>query len=232
MTRQQQFVVKATVLAILVVFAIFSVSCGGGGTKTIPIPSRAGASPPTLSLSPINLSFGDQPAETSSNPASVTLTNTGTTALRITSIALTGSNASSFVHSTDCGDSVEAGGKCTFVIMFAPTVSGTQTATLTLTDNASGSPQSIGLSGKGTHDVILSWRPSATPGIAGYNIYRSTTSKAGSNPLNTSPLTGTSYADTKVQAGQEYWYWVTTIGLDGTMQSPSSPGVSVTIPSP
>jgi fibronectin type 3 domain-containing protein len=116
--------------------------------------------------------------------------------------------------------------------LFTPSANGTHKASLTITDNASGSPHSVSLSGMGLHDVILTWTPSTTPGIAGYNIFRSTTSREGATPLNSSPISGTTYADTTVQASQKYWYWVTAISSNGITQSPDSPEASATVPSP
>jgi hypothetical protein len=60
--------------------------------------------------------------------------------------------------------------------LFTPSAIGTRVASLGTTDNASGSPQTVPLSGAGTHDVILSWTASTTSGPVGYNVYRGTTS--------------------------------------------------------
>jgi fibronectin type 3 domain-containing protein len=106
-------------------------------------------------------------------------------------------------------------------------------ASLTIADNASGSPQSVSLSGTGTHDVILTWTPSATPGVTGYNVYRGTTSGAESaTPVNSSPIAGTTYVDTNVKAGQAYYYVVTAISSNGITQSSDSNQASATVPSP
>jgi fibronectin type 3 domain-containing protein len=127
---------------------------------------------------------------------------------------------------------VAAGGACTIAILFTPSASGTRGASLTITDNASGSPQSASLSGAGTHDVILSWIASPTSGIAGYNLYRGTTPGGESSaPLNSSPINSTVYADVNVTAGAQYYYVVTAVAWSGA-QSANSNEVSATIPSP
>ena len=62
---------------------------------------------------PSSLSYGDEKVGTASASQSVTLTNTGTATLGITSIAVTGANASSFVFANSCGTSLAAGANCT-----------------------------------------------------------------------------------------------------------------------
>ena len=185
------------------------------------------------SLSPSSLNFGNEPVDVTSTPQVVTLNNTGSAALSITSIAFTGANATDFTQNDTCGASVAAGGNCTIAISFAPLASGARGGSLTITDNASGSPQSVSLAGTGTHDVTLSWTDSTTPGIVGYNIYRGTTSGGeSSTPLNSTPINGTTYTDENVTAGAKYYYVVTAVASNGTTQSGNSNEVSATVPSP
>jgi streptogramin lyase len=111
--------------------------------------SGTSPTPAAVSLSATNISFGNQKVGTESASQSVTLTNTGGSALTITSVAVKGADASSFVFGSTCGASVVAGGSCSIHGHFAPTVTGPLSASVTITDNASGSPQSISLSGTG-----------------------------------------------------------------------------------
>jgi titin len=77
--------------------------------------------------------------------------------------------------------------------------------------------------------VTLSWTGSATSGVTGYNVYRGTTSGGESTtPLNSSPVTGTTFRDTNVQAGQTYYYVVTAV--DGSTQSSDSNQASAVVP--
>ena len=113
---------------------------------------------------------------------------------------------------------------------FTPSVAGAEAATLSITDNASGSPQTVSLSGTGTHDVILTWTASSTSGVVGYNVYRGTTSGGeGSIPLNSTPINGESYVDTSVTAGATYYYYITAVGSDGVQSAPSGE-VEATVP--
>ena len=64
------------------------------------------------------------------------MTNTGTAALSITSIAVTGTNATSFVFGNTCGASLAVGASCSIHGHFAPTTTGALTAAVATTDSA------------------------------------------------------------------------------------------------
>jgi hypothetical protein len=105
---------------------------------------------PTVSLSPASLAFATQVVFTTSAAQTVTLSNTGLGILTISKIAVTGQ----FTQTNTCGSQVAAGGSCIISVKFKPTTSGTLTGSVSITDNASGSPQKIALSGTGT-DIQL-----------------------------------------------------------------------------
>src|SRR5947199_391398 len=108
---------------------------------------------PGVGLAPTSLGFGNQPLATTSTPMTVTLTNTGTAALTINSFAASGDFAATSTGASSCPTSpatLSAGANCTINVTFTPTASGARTGTLSLTDNAGGSPQMITLSGNGT----------------------------------------------------------------------------------
>ena len=112
-----------------------------------------------------------------------------------------------------------------------PSTSSSETASISVADNVTGSPQTVSLSGSGIHNVNLSWTASTTSGVVGYNVYRGTTSGGeSSTPLNSSPVSGTTFMDESVTAGSTYYYVVTAVGSDG-VQSSVSGEVSVTVPS-
>ena len=113
----------AKALLLLVTFialAIFSASCGGGTTAAVPNAAASLA----VNLSPASLSFGSQPVESSSSAQTVTLINSGSAALTLSSLALTGTNASDFAQTNNCGSSVPAGANCTISVTFTPSASG------------------------------------------------------------------------------------------------------------
>jgi hypothetical protein len=186
---------------------------------------------PLARLSSATLSFEKQGVAITSAAQTVTLTNTGSAALSITHIAMVGANLGDFEEIADtCGGSVAAGSTCTFGVTFTPSAVGERTATLSITDNAPGSPQTVGLSGAGSHDVILSWTPSKTTGTVGYDIFRGTTSGGeSSTPLNATPINGTTYVDESVTPGATYYYVVTAVISNGA-QSAASSQTEATVP--
>jgi len=98
------------------------------------------------------LSFGNQQVKTTSAARTVTLTNSGNAALTIHSIGLSGSNSGDFQQQHTCPSSsstLAAGASCIISVTFTPTADGSRSASLAITDNASGSPQSVTLSGTG-----------------------------------------------------------------------------------
>ena len=107
-----------------------------------------------LSLTPASLAYTTQLINTSSASQAATLTNTGSVTVSITSIATSGP----YSQTNNCGTSLAANASCTINVVFTPTKSGTQTGTLTVTDNAPNSPQTAALSGVGT---VVSFSPTA-----------------------------------------------------------------------
>jgi hypothetical protein len=106
------------------------------------------------------------------------------------------------------------------------------------------------------HCVVLTWSPSPTWGIAGYNIYRGTKpGNESSTPLNNSPVAAgcgirvgrvvvrhyfhrvewqnaplCTWTDNNVQAGVTYFYHVKAINKDGVVQSVASREATATVP--
>src|ERR1035437_2616406 len=109
---------------------------------------------PVVSLSPTSLSFAATVQGTAAATQAITLKNTGNTALKLTGISITGANASSFSQTNTCGTSVAAGASCTITVTFRPASSGTLKATVSVADNASGSPQTVALTGTGTAPAV------------------------------------------------------------------------------
>lgn len=78
---------------------------------------------------------------------SVTLTNTGAANLAISSISVVGAVNGNFVQTNNCLATVASNGTCTINVTFAPTTTGSQSATVQILSNAASSPDSISLSG-------------------------------------------------------------------------------------
>ncbi len=106
--------------------------------------------PDTLTLSATSLNFGPpQLIGTMSGAQSEMLTNTGSSEVVISKIALTGTNAADFSQSNTCGSSLAASSNCTINVTFTPSQPGPRSASITISDNTTGSPQSAALTGTG-----------------------------------------------------------------------------------
>src|SRR5579863_8895254 len=113
-----------------------------------------------VTLSPSSFNFGSTPVGTGTAWETFTLANSGSSAVSISSVTVSGP----FVVSSNCGSSVAANGSCPIYVYFAPTASGAASGTLTVTDNASNSPQTSALSGSGGGTCATS--PNAPTGLA------------------------------------------------------------------
>jgi len=114
-----------------------------------------GVAPPKFNVTPASLSFGDAQTTTMSATQPVTVTNTSSGALTITSITFSGTSASQFSQTNNCGTSVPVGISCAINVVLEPTAAGGQPATL----NVSGGPgvtYSVALGGQGTVPFTLS----------------------------------------------------------------------------
>ncbi len=115
------------------------------------------ASGSAVSLGATNLSFGNQTVNTTSPTQTVTITNSGTSALTFSYIQIQGLNANNFTQTNTCGTSLAVNASCKINVTFTPDAIGTRAGNITLVNNASDSPQTIVLSGTG---VV------ASPGVA------------------------------------------------------------------
>jgi Bacterial Ig-like domain (group 2)/Abnormal spindle-like microcephaly-assoc'd, ASPM-SPD-2-Hydin len=123
------------------------------------------------SLSNTTRSFGSVGIGSTSAAKSVTLSNSASVALSVSSIAVTGD----YAQTNTCGSSVAARGSCTINITFTPTVAGSRPGTVTITDNATNSPQTITLTGTGVAPASLS---PATRSYASTKVGSTTASKS------------------------------------------------------
>jgi Beta-propeller repeat/Abnormal spindle-like microcephaly-assoc'd, ASPM-SPD-2-Hydin len=133
-----------------------------GSPQSAPLTGVGSA--PLVTLSPTSLNFGNQPVGVISGPQTSTVMNTGNATLIITSIQVTGTNSGDFAQSNNCGTSVPAGGTCTVTVTFTPSLVGSESASVTITDNAPDSPESLPLTGTGTPPVVTLSPPSLTFG--------------------------------------------------------------------
>jgi hypothetical protein len=85
---------------------------------------------------------------------SLVLQNGGSIALGISGVAIQGANAADFsIVSSNCG-TIAAAGSCTLTVGFRPGANGTRTANLAISDNASGTPHLVLMTGWGVDPAV------------------------------------------------------------------------------
>ena len=104
---------------------------------------------PIASLSPSSLNFGTVKTNTTSAAKTITLTNTGTTALTVSTVSVSGNFALATGTSCAHGTMLTPNAHCSILVTFKPTSKGSKSGTLTVTDNALHGTSTAGLSGTG-----------------------------------------------------------------------------------
>ncbi|HEY6339881.1 MAG TPA: choice-of-anchor D domain-containing protein [Bryobacteraceae bacterium] len=128
--------------------ATLTITDNGSGSPQSVTLSGTGETP-VVKLSTAALTFAAQTVETTSPSQPVTVTNSGPGTLVIKSIAFTGANPGDFAQTGNCPADLAVNAACTINVTFTPTATGSRTASMTITDNGSGSPQSVSLTGTG-----------------------------------------------------------------------------------
>ena len=145
----------------------FTPTAVGARTGTLVIKDSAAGSPHTVklngyatsgavTLSATSLSFGLVAVGTTSTQT-VTLTNVAQSPLDISSILAGGD----YTETNTCGSVVNPGSSCSIAVIFSPNSLGTSVGTVTITDTALGSPQTITLTGTGATPPAASVSPSS-----------------------------------------------------------------------
>jgi Abnormal spindle-like microcephaly-assoc'd, ASPM-SPD-2-Hydin/Transmembrane protein 131-like N-terminal len=182
-----------------------------------------------LTVTPANIAFGSVNVS-GSTTQQITLKNTGNSNIAISSDTVQGSGL--HITGVASGTSLTPGQTAVISVEFAPTAAGSVVGAVTITSNATDGTVSVPVTGTGvaaTHAVDLQWQASSSSGVVGYDVYRSTVSGGSYGKLTSSPVAGTSYSDTSVSSGVEYFYVVTAVNSNGT-ESTFSNQVATTIP--
>jgi len=114
------------------------------GVHTAAVSGTATGSP-SVQLLPPSLVFPATNQGVTSAAQQVTLTNTGNGPLAMSDISASGA----FAETNNCGVNLDAGSNCTINVTFTPDSFGPFTSTVSITDNAAGSPHTVALSGTG-----------------------------------------------------------------------------------
>ena len=192
----------------------------------------------TVTLSPASNNFGSTPVGTGTAWFTFTLSNSGSSAVSISSVAASGP----FVVSSNCGTSVVAHGSCPIYVYFSPTASGAASGTLSVTD--SGGTQTAALSGTGgSGGASCTTTPSAPTGLAASGTTSTSTNlswTAVTAPANCTissytvlkggvsigTATGTTFAVTGLTASTAYSFTVEATDSNGTSAASSAANVT------
>jgi hypothetical protein len=162
---------------------------------------------------------GTQPITMSASGASVTVSSDAS------------SNSQFVLDAASLPFTIPAGQSKSYNVSFTPTGSGTVSGSLSFTSNASNSKTLESLTGIGTvqpYSVNLSWN--ASTGVAGYNVYRSTSSNGTYAKINARLDANTAYTDSSVVSGQTYYYEASAVNSSGQESVRSTPPVQASIP--
>ncbi len=129
-----------------------SVTYPGLATPVTGAVTGTGIAPVTIN--PVSLAFNTtQRVGVATAAQTVTIRNRATTALAIQSIV---TSPADYTQTNNCGASLAANASCTVNVIFNPHVTGSIPGTLTISDSALGSPQTVALTGAGVLATIRS----------------------------------------------------------------------------
>ena len=153
-TSTSTLTLTASATATLGTSTVTITGTSGSLTPTTTVSLTVTASGPVVTLTPTSLVFAKTVVGTTTTAKSVTMTNTGSSTLNISSIVVSGDFAPA-TSTKPCGSTLAAGANCIIKVTFTPTQLGARTGNITITDNASNSPQTVPLSGTGIAPVTL-----------------------------------------------------------------------------
>ena len=202
-----------------------TVTGNGGGiqqsaTVTLTVTAQANF---TISASPSSLSVGQGNQGTST--ISTTISNGFNSSISLSASGVPSGTTVSFNPQTIPAPG--SGNSTMTITVGANTPMGTYP--ITVTGNGGGIQQQVTITLTVTAQVALSWTASSSPGIAGYNAYRSTNSNGPYTKLNATLISTTNYNDQAVQSGNTYYYVTTAVDSQGD-ESAYSNQASATIP--
>ena len=82
------------------------------------------------------------------------IANASAIAVEISKITMTGTNAGDFKPSSKCG-ALASGARRVITVVFEPTATGSRAASLSIANSATGSPQTVALTGAGTEKAVI-----------------------------------------------------------------------------
>jgi hypothetical protein len=202
---------------------------------TVAVQGTGEVSSASWQVTPTSLSFANIALQsTQSLPGAIK--NTGNVPVTLSSVSVSNPEWSTTGLST--GTTLSPGQQVNFQVTFRPTILGNATGTLKIATSSISSVLTMNLAGNGAsappppvqHTVTLTWNPS-TSVVSGYHIYRGSVSGGPYSLLNSTLDASTSYVDSSVLSGNEYFYVTTAVDASG-VESLFSNEASATVPNP
>lgn len=203
---------------------------------------------PIATVSPNPLKFGSVTIGSTTSQA-ITVTNVGPGNLTVSQVNVSGA---AFSIASNACTTLTPTNNCAVTVQFAPTATGAVTGTVTITSNATASPQSVTLNGTGTagtdvtppttpttltatsptaSTAALNWSASTDSGgsgLAGYKVERCAGSGCSNFAQIATPATN-SFGDTGLAASKIYGYRVRAYDNAGNVSAYSNVATITTL---
>lgn len=199
--------------------SLVNVSLTGSGTTTS---GTLGVTPGSMNFGSVTIGSNQtQNGSVSANGGSVTLSSASS------------SNSTFSLGGLSLPVTLASGQSVPFTVTFNPTAAGTLSANISFFTSTSSSTTET-VSGTGAtiqHIVNLSWNPSTSTSVMGYNVYRGTAATGPYSQVNPSLNASMDYSDSTVKSGQTYYYVTTAVDSSG-VESSHSNQVQAVVPFP
>ena len=196
---------------------------------TVSLSGTATTTNGTLGITPGSMSFGNVTVGNTQTQSGSVTANGGSIVLSSAS----SSNSAFAVGGLTLPVTLASGQSLPFTVAFTPSAAGSASANISFFAANAGSTSETA-SGSGAtipHTVGLSWNASTSTSIAGYNVYRATSSTGSYARINSALDPSMNYSDGTVQSGQTYFYATTAVDSSG-QESGYSNQVQVAVPFP
>ena len=208
--------------------ASFSISSDASTPTLVISLAGTGTAQGQLAVTPVSADFGSVTVGTGKIQSGTLLVSGSSVTLSSASVTDSEFSLSGIAFPV----TIAAGQSMPFTLTFVPRASGTAAATLAFASNAANAAAE-NLTGTGVappqHSVDLSWDPA--PAVVGYNVYRASQTGGPYSKINPVVTAGTTFTDSSVQGGQNYYYVTTSVDSTGT-QSSYSNEIQAAIPTP
>jgi 6-phosphogluconolactonase (cycloisomerase 2 family) len=155
-----------------------------GSPQSIMVSGTGVSANSAVTLMPGSITFPLITQGTTGTPLNINVKSSGTANLNIFSVALGGADPSEFILSNSCAGSIAVNASCIASVTFSPLGAGQRTASVTISDDAPNSPQTVELLGMAAPAFTI------TPATGGSFSATVTASQTAQFNLQVTPGTG------------------------------------------